>query len=73
MLNPPPPPPPNLLAAYGLAKVHEEHVMLEMRSYRNFSNPCFLKSGTTATNPQFVTPLKAIIPIQKISQSQIDE
>jgi len=47
--------------------------MLEMRSYRNFSNPCFLKSGTTATNPQFVTPLKAIIPIQKISQSQIDE
>jgi len=65
--------PPNLLVAYGLAKVQEEHAMLGMRSYRNFTNSGFPKSGNNASSPQFVTPLKAIIPIQKISQSQMDE
>jgi len=47
--------------------------MLGRRSYRNFTSSGFPKSGNNATSPQFVTLLKATIPIQKISQSQIDE
>jgi hypothetical protein len=47
--------------------------MLGRRSYRNFTSSGFPKSGNNATSPQFVTLLKATIPIQKISQSQMDE
>jgi hypothetical protein len=37
--------PPILLAAYGLTKVQEEHMLLGRKSYRNFSNSVFPKPG----------------------------
>jgi hypothetical protein len=65
--------PPTLLAAYGLAKVQEEHVLLGRKSYRSVFNSGVPKPGITPTTPLPITPLKAAIPIQNVSQAQMEE
>jgi hypothetical protein len=69
--------PPTLLIAYGLAKMQEEHV-LSARRFRspnlNFPNSSVQKFGGGHSSQQHgVISQKPIIPVQKISQAQMEE
>ncbi|XP_059449450.1 uncharacterized protein LOC132180588 [Corylus avellana] len=71
--------PQSLLAAYGLAKVQEEHVLNGRRfktyggSGRNFSSLSMPRGeGFNSHNLTLGTP-KATVPIQKISQAQMED
>jgi hypothetical protein len=72
--------PKTLLAAYGLAKIQEEYVLNSRRAYRspvgNFSNTGNYKSGgppATGSSGNGAGPVKTAVPIQKISQAQMEE
>jgi hypothetical protein len=47
--------------------------LLGRKSYRSVYNAGFPKPGIPSTTPQPVTPLKAVIPIQKVSRAQMEE
>ncbi|XP_059456454.1 uncharacterized protein LOC132186493 [Corylus avellana] len=68
--------PQSLLAAYGLAKVQEEHVLNGRRfkgSGGNFSSPSIPRGGgVNSQNLTLGTP-KATVPVQKISQAQMED
>jgi hypothetical protein len=73
--------PQTLLTAYGLAKVQEEYI-LTRRRYRNASgnfatsqyaaNTMPMSGGFINQNAAIGTP-KTIVPVQKISQQQMEE
>jgi hypothetical protein len=72
--------PQTLLTTYGLAKVQDEYV-LTGRRYRNasgnfatsqYANTMHRNEGFLNQNAAIGTP-KAVVPVQKISQQQIDE
>jgi hypothetical protein len=64
--------PQTLLAAYGLAKVQEERVLTERR-YRNVSGNFVPRSGAFGNQNFAIRAPKAIIPVQKISQAQMED
>lgn len=72
--------PKTLLAAYGLAKIQEEHVLNARKTYRtpnwNVSNSGFTKPAILSANLSGgggAGVPKATVPIQKISQAQMEE
>ncbi|KAG2666849.1 hypothetical protein I3843_15G081700 [Carya illinoinensis] len=80
--------PTSLMAAYGLAKIQEEKVLLYKKhnqrpSTNSYTEPAIFKSKTLYQTPQQLTqtPSKpanttssnAIVPVQKISQNQMKE